>query len=71
MLVPGVSKSAYKLFKRSIPVPYSLLGFPDVSLIGFQTQTFWRLVSPLQASGVGVPDVGHKPLIPQGEVTDL
>lgn len=71
VMVPEVSRSAFKLFKRSTLVPYSTLGFLDVSLIGFKSQTFLGFVSSLQVSGIRVSNVGHEPLILQGEVTDL
>lgn len=39
----------------------------DISFIGFQSQMFWDLVSPLQISKVEVPDMEHKPLTHEGE----
>lgn len=32
---------------------------------------FWGSVSSLQATSVGVPDVGHLPLTPQGKAPDF
>lgn len=34
---------------------------------GFHSQTFWGLVSLVEAPRVGVPGVGHKSLPPQGQ----
>lgn len=53
-------------FKIRILVPYSPLGLLDVSPIGFQSQTFWGLISPVQVPEVRVPDVGFKPHASQG-----
>ena len=65
-LVPRASESAREPFKRNVSVPYSPLGPLDVSPVGFPSQTFWGLISPLQVPRVGAPNVGHKPLTPQG-----
>ena len=39
----------------------------DISTIGFQSQIFWELITLVQIPRLEVPDVGHKPLAPQGE----
>ena len=58
-----VGESACKSFKSGISIPYSPLVFLDVSPVGFQSQMFWGLISPVQVPRVGVPDVGHKFLL--------
>lgn len=58
-------------FKRSTSVPGSPLDLVDLSPVGFQSQTFWGLIFPLQVPRVEVPDVGHTPLAPQREALDL
>lgn len=58
-----------KPFKNGISVPYSPLGRLDISL-AFKSYTFGGLVS-VQVARVGVPAVGHKLLISQGEAAAL
>lgn len=59
-------KSACEPFKSRLSVPHTFLGLLDISLISFQNQTFWGLLSASQVPKIGVPDVGHKPLTPRG-----
>ena len=58
-------------YLHSIWDPPFPLGPLYMSPIGFQSQMFWRLIFLLQISSSGVPDVGHEPLIPQGEALYL
>lgn len=71
LLVPGASGSVCELFNRSTSVPYSPYGLLDVSPIGFPTQTFWGLISPLHVSRVGMAYLGQEPLTPQAEAPSL
>lgn len=43
----------------------------DVSPVGFQSQTLWGLIPLVQVPRVVVPEVGHKPLTPQGQAPYL
>ena len=45
VLDPWLSGYVYKPFKSSLSIPHSLLGLPDVNPGGFQSQTFWDLIS--------------------------
>lgn len=45
--------------------PYVPLGPLDISPAGFQSQEFWKLISPAPVPKVEVPNVGHESLIPQ------
>lgn len=45
-------------------------GLMDTSLVGFQSQMFWVLISQVQALRVGMSGVGYKPFAPQGEALD-
>ena len=45
--------------------PCNFLTFLAVFLIGFQSQLFWRLISPLYDLEVGVPDMEFESLSPQ------
>lgn len=62
------NESVHELFKSRIPIPYKPNILLDESPVAFQSQTFWRLVSPEQVPRVGEPDVGHKPFTFQEEV---
>lgn len=66
-LSPGESGSVCKHFKRGIFILYSPAFLLNISLVSFQSQTLWGLVSLVQDLRVGVTGVGYKPLIPQGE----
>lgn len=50
---------------KAISISSSSLGLLDVSLVGFQSQMFWGLISPTEVSGVGVLGVGFDLLTPQ------
>ena len=62
------NESVHELFKSGIPIPYKPNILLDESPVAFQSQTFWRLISPEQVPRVGEPDVGHKPFTFQEEV---
>ena len=64
----SVSKSAHEPFKSKFSFHYSSLFSWTRSLLGFQSLAFRRLVSVLQNLRVGMSDVEHKPLTPQGKV---
>lgn len=51
---------AYEAFNR-ISVPYSLLGLLDISLVRFQCQTFWGLISQCRFQGFGCLMKGMNP----------
>lgn len=57
-ILPPPPGSIWEGFGFLEPLVLNLL---DVSPIGVQSQTFWVLVSPLQAPRVRVPQVRHKP----------
>lgn len=65
MLVVGVNESTCEPFKRSLTLSLRPLDLLNVSLVGFRSQPLWGSLFPLQISGAGEPDVGHKPLAPQ------
>lgn len=56
-LGPRGSESVCEPFKSGSSVLYSPLGLLDVSLIGFQSEMFWGIVSLMQVPRVGVPAV--------------
>ena len=66
-LVWGSSEFDHGPFKRGFSIPCSAIVFLDIFPIGFQSQVFWGLLSPVQDVGVGVPDVELEPLAPQGK----
>lgn len=67
MLSPKVYKFVHEPSKSKICIPYSPMVLLNLSLIGFQSQTFRELLSLVQIPRAEVPDVGHKLLTPQGE----
>lgn len=54
-------------FKTDFFTPYSPIILLEVSPIGCQGQVLWKLISPVQFPNVGMPDVRHKLLAPQGQ----
>jgi len=72
VLGPRESESAYEAFKSRISLfPYSLMALLDVSPVGFQSHTFWGLISLVQVLRNGVANVEHKLHAPQGGVPYL
>lgn len=68
MLVLGLSEFAYEPYKSDIlPFPKSFLIFLGVFHLGFQSQVFWGLVSPMHDLDVWVLDVELESLGPQGK----
>lgn len=60
--------SPYRPVMSGFSVLYSYMVFWDIIPIGFHSQEFWGFISPVQNLRVEVPDVEHKPLVPQGKV---
>lgn len=52
------NKTICEAFKRGISISCNTLEPPDISPIGFPSQTFWGLIFPVQIPGSRVPDVG-------------
>ena len=69
--VPELSESVRESCRSGISGSYSTLCLLDISPISFQSQVFWGLISLVQVLRVGAPDVGLKPLAPQGEALFL
>lgn len=69
VLVLGVTQSVCEPFKSRVFIPYSSMVFLNVILVGFQSQTFGGLVSPVQVLRVGVPSMEHKPLTSQEKIS--
>lgn len=67
VLSPRVDEFVHEPLKSKISTPYSLMVLLNLSLIGFQSQTFQELFALVQIPRVEVPNVGHKLLTPQGE----
>lgn len=71
-LGPGVHESKHDPFKCRFSASYITLGFSDTSSVDFQSPPFWGLiVSSIQVSRAGVPDVEHEVLAHQGETLYL
>lgn len=64
---PRMSESMCESFKSRISFPYRSKVPLDANPFSFQSQTFWRLISPVQVSRAGEPDTRHKPLALQRE----
>lgn len=56
-------------FKSRVFIPYSSVVFLNVILVGFQSQAFEGLVSPVQVLRVGVPGMAHKSLTSQEKIS--
>lgn len=54
-------------FLRAASPFYTVLFLLNINSAGFQSQMFLELVSPVQDPRIGVPDLMHKFLIPQGK----
>ena len=63
VLYGQVGESACKPIKSVISIPYTPLVLLDISPGGLQRQMFWGLISSMQVSRVGVPDIGQKLLL--------
>lgn len=63
----GTNWTACKHSNRGISVSYRTLEPPDISSVGFPSQTFKGLLFPVQVPEVRVPDVEHQPFTPSGE----
>ena len=69
-LVPGASVFVRKTLGKTSQCPTALwVSWTQAPLV-FQMRCFGDLPSPTYASGAGVLDVGHKPLVPPVEATD-
>lgn len=60
VLDSGARESVSPL-KSRFSIPYRSMFFLDVILIGFQSQAFWGLVSPMQDLRFGVLAIEHRP----------
>ena len=60
------SEFACEPFKSRVLVPHSPLALLDVSPAGFQSQILWELVYLVKVPKAEVPNVGLRPLTPEG-----
>lgn len=61
-------ENTWKSFKKRISFSYSPLGPLDINPVNFLSQTFWRLISPVQVLRVRVPGIWQKlPVFFSGE----
>ena len=56
-------ESVCKHFKKRFFIPCSSVVFLDIYPIGFQSQMFWELLSPVQDLGAGMTDMALNPLL--------
>lgn len=61
-----MSESPCELFKGGISVTCRPIVCLGINPIRFQRQIFWELVSLVLVPRVGVPDMWHKSVAPQG-----
>ena len=53
-------------FKDRVSASYIPPALPNISPVDFQSQMFWRLISPMQDPWAEEPDMGLRPLTPWG-----
>lgn len=63
--IMGLGVSLHARLKSGISVPHSPVGLLNISLIGFQSQTFGGLTSPVKVPRVVMLGVGHEPFVAQ------